>query len=337
LKGPLGIAVIAVLALATLRLMPVLPQVLLVIFGAVVTAVLLDGVSNAIARHTPAPRWLALTAFVLLCLTVLAGTFWFMGDRVSEHFRELSERIRDTLEQLTVALQATDWGQRLLQSDATDPGILGSAMLGQVGGVFSNAIGAVANALILLVVALYLAANPGFYIHNALRLVPAPRRRRYLEVVTATGSALRWWFVGRFSSMAVVGTLTTVGLWIAQVPMPFVLGLIAGLLSFVPFAGPIIAAIPGILVAWGQDQMTALYAVLVYVLVEALESNLITPLIEQRAVSVAPALLIVGQLLFGTLFGLWGVVWATPLLVVLIVMVRKLYLEDVLHEKHGIA
>jgi predicted PurR-regulated permease PerM len=101
----------------------------------------------------------------------------------------------------------------------------------------------------------------------------------------------------------------------------------------VPFAGPIIAAVPGILVAWGQDFTTALYAVGVYVLVELLESNLITPLIEHRVVSVAPALLVVGQLIFGTLFGLWGVVWATPLLVVILVLVRMLYLEDVLHEK----
>jgi predicted PurR-regulated permease PerM len=324
-----------VLLLVTVHVLPVLPQVLLVIFGASVIAVLLDGVSTAVSRHTPLPRWAALGLFVVLCIAGLAGTFWLMGDRISEHLNELTDRIRQTLERLTTTLQQTDWGRSFLQSDSADPGILGGAILSRMGGVFSTTLGATANTFILAVIALYLAASPAFYLHNLLRLVPLPRRQRYLEVAGETASTLRWWFLGRFLSMAVVGSLTALGLWIAQVPMPFVLGLISGLLSFVPFAGPIIAAIPGILVAWGQDFTTALYALGVYLLVELLESNLITPLIEHRVVSVAPALLIVGQLIFGTLFGFWGVVWATPLLVVVLVLVRMLYLEDVLHEKRN--
>jgi predicted PurR-regulated permease PerM len=167
---------------------------------------------------------------------------------------------------------------------------------------------------------------------NALRLVPPARRERYSEIARKLGSSLRWWFVGRFSSMAVTGLLTGLGLWIAQVPMALTLGLIAGVLSFVPFAGPIAASIPGILVAWVQGPTTALYALIVYVAVQLLESNLVTPLIERRAVSVPPALLVGGQLLFGSLYGFWGVLWATPLIVVVMVLVQHLYIEDVLHE-----
>jgi predicted PurR-regulated permease PerM len=146
-------------------------------------------------------------------------------------------------------------------------------------------------------------------------------------VAARLGTTLQWWFVGRFASMAVTGVLTGIGLWIAGVPMALALGFIAGLLAFVPFVGPIVAAIPGLLVGWVQGPMTALYALIVYVVVQALEGNLITPVIQKKAVAVPPALLISGQLLLGSLFGAWGLLWATPLIVVTMVIVKMLYLD----------
>ncbi len=332
LKQPLVLAAIAVIVLIVLRLLPVVAQALLVIFGAVVMAVLVDGVSNWLSRYTPLPRWLALTLFLLICLAGVGATFWLMGQGISEQIDEMRERVKQGREQLNQLQLRHDWARQLWSGEGTGGGILSSEMWGRMGGVFTTAFGAVANGLILLVVAVYLAITPDVYFRNALRLAPPARRPRYAEVAEATGSALRWWFVGRFSSMAVIGVLTGLGLWIARVPMALALGLITGLLSFVPFAGPILAAVPGILVGWGQGPKTALYALLVYVVVQALEGNLITPLIQKRAVSVPPALLVSGQLVLGSLFGFWGVLWATPLIVTAIVVIQKLYIEDVLQD-----
>jgi predicted PurR-regulated permease PerM len=326
------IAGLAVFVLVGLRLLPTLAQVSLIIFGAIVTSVLLDGVSSWICRKTPIPRWLALGLFILLALLFLGGIGWLMGDRISSQFSQISERVTKGVGQLQSQLQSNPWARQLMTGGEGSAGGFGSELWSRIGGVFSSTFGVLANVFILLVTALYLAATPEVYMRNALRLVPPARRERYSEIARKLGSSLRWWFVGRFSSMAVTGLLTGLGLWIAQVPMALTLGLIAGVLSFVPFAGPIAASIPGILVAWVQGPTTALYALIVYVAVQLLESNLVTPLIERRAVSVPPALLVGGQLLFGSLYGFWGVLWATPLIVVVMVLVQHLYIEDVLHE-----
>jgi predicted PurR-regulated permease PerM len=130
--------------------------------------------------------------------------------------------------------------------------------------------------------------------------------------------------------MAVVGVLTAIGLWVAGVPLAFVLGLIAALLSFVPYIGPLAAVIPAALVALAEDPTKVIYVFALYGAVQLLESYLITPLIQERAVSIPPAVLIAAQVIMGVLAGAAGVLMATPLAVVLIVLVQMLYLEDVL-------
>jgi predicted PurR-regulated permease PerM len=130
--------------------------------------------------------------------------------------------------------------------------------------------------------------------------------------------------------MAVVGFLTAVGLWVAGIPLAFVLGLIAALLSFVPYIGPIASVVPAALVALAESPTKVLYVFIIYGVVQLLESYLITPLIQERAVSIPPAVLISAQVIMGILAGAIGVLMATPLAVVLIVLVQMLYLADVL-------
>ncbi len=337
LKRPIVLWAIVVVVLIALRLLPTFAHVLLVLFGATVLAVLMDGVSVWLARNVRLPRWLGLLLFILLSLGVPVAVGWLLGARISSQFNQISQRASQGVNQVEGLLRQNDWTRPLVSGDAFK-GSSGSSLSlrsiwNSTRSIFSTALGAVTNLLILAVTAIYLAVNPGFYRHHTLRLVPPERRARYGEVAARLGTTLRWWFVGRFASMAVTGTLTGLGLWIAGVPMALALGLIAGLLTFVPFIGPIVAAIPGLLVAWTQGRMTVLYALIVYVVAQALEGNLITPLIQKRTVAVPPALLISGQLLLGSLFGIWGVLWATPLIVVAMVVVQTLYLEDILHEK----
>lgn len=133
--------------------------------------------------------------------------------------------------------------------------------------------------------------------------------------------------------MAAVGVLTAVGLWVLDMPLIMALALLAGLLSFVPFIGPIAAAIPAILVGLIEGPTQALYVVLVYFIVQLLESNILTPYVQKQAVSLPPAVMLSSQMLMGAVFGLQGLALSTPMLVSMIVVVQMLYVCDVLGEK----
>jgi predicted PurR-regulated permease PerM len=138
--------------------------------------------------------------------------------------------------------------------------------------------------------------------------------------------------VGRLLSMTVIGAGTGLGLWIANVPLAAPLGFLAGLASFVPNLGPIMSAVPGILVGLSINPQTALWALLVYVAVQILESWVITPFIEQRVVSLPPVLLLAFQMLMGLSAGVIGLFMATPLLVTIVVIVQSLYVRDMLDD-----
>jgi predicted PurR-regulated permease PerM len=188
-------------------------------------------------------------------------------------------------------------------------------------------IAGLAEAIIVLAVAVYLAMSPETYRRGLLRLIPPARRDQTEEALDAAGNALRNWLLGQGVAMLGVGIATTLGLWLVGVPTPIVLGVIAALLDFVPFFGPIVAAIPGVLLGFQESPQTALYAALVYLVVQQLEGNVLQPLAQRWAVHIPPALSLLAVVAFGLLFGIVGILFAVPLAVVTMVLVRKLYVE----------
>ncbi len=178
--------------------------------------------------------------------------------------------------------------------------------------------------------AIFFMADPSLYIRGLLLLVPERRSSRIAETIDATAQTLRYWLLGQGVSMFFVGVLTAVGLWLAGVPLAFLLGVIAGILEFVPFLGPVAATIPGVLIAVTEGWTVALYALLVYVIVQQIENRLLVPLVQWKAVSLPPALVILAVVALGLLFGVLGVLVATPLTAVLMIWIQKLYVEDVL-------
>ncbi len=208
-------------------------------------------------------------------------------------------------------------------------------LLGRITGVFSSTLGILANAILVAFIGLYLALAPGTYITGLVRLFPKQRRARMNEVLETAGETLRRWLVGRAILMVVNGVFTALGLWILGIPLALTLGTIAGLLNFVPNIGPIIAGVPAVLIAWTLGPVPALYVLLLYIFLQSLDGYVLTPLVQQRTVSLAPALTITAQLLFGVLAGTMGLLLATPLTAATLVFIRKLYLEDVLGEEQG--
>jgi predicted PurR-regulated permease PerM len=209
-----------------------------------------------------------------------------------------------------------------------------STLLSVGGGFFSSTMGAVGNFFVVILLAIYLASEPRFYIRGLIKLFPKPRRHRATQIVSAIGETLEWWLIGKVASMLFIGLVTWIGLSILGVPLALMLGLIAGLLSFIPNFGPIISALPALLLAFIDSPMTAVYVLGLYVGVQLVESNIVTPLIERETVELPPALTIVFQLALAVLVGGLGLVLATPLLAVIMVLVQMIYVEDILGDKH---
>jgi predicted PurR-regulated permease PerM len=163
-----------------------------------------------------------------------------------------------------------------------------------------------------------------------VKLVPEERRGQLWSAFEASGTALKLWLKAQLLTMLLVGTVTGIGLWLIGVPSWFALALLAALLEFVPYVGPIAAAVPAILIAASVDPQTALLTIGLYILVQQLEGYVFSPLMQQWAVDLPGALLLFSLLACGTLFGAIGIIFAAPLTVVLFVLVKKLYVREAL-------
>ena len=145
--------------------------------------------------------------------------------------------------------------------------------------------------------------------------------------------ALWHWLGGRFGLMILNGGLTALGLWLLGVPLAPTLGLIAGLLNFVPNFGPWIAAVPAVLIAFLQSPQQALYVALLYLILQSIDAYLLTPLVDRKSVELPPVLTITAQVLLGLAFGFIGLLLASPLTAAAMILVQKLYVEDVIGDR----
>lgn len=197
-------------------------------------------------------------------------------------------------------------------------------------GTFSTLFNLLTNAVFVLFIGLFTAADPGGYRDGLVGLVPPGARARAREVLFQVWRALRGWLLGKLLAMVLVGLLTGVGLAVLGMPFALTLGLLAGLFELIPFVGPVLAAVPALLIALTQSPWQILYVALLFLIVQQLEGNLITPLVYKRTVALPPVLTLAAVLVMGTLFGLLGLFVATPLLAAALVIVRTLYQQDML-------
>lgn len=309
-------------------------DVLLLFFAGVLLGIGLRGVAALLHERAGVPRPVALALSIIGFFLLLVVAAWLMGPHLVQGLQQLSADIPQSIERLGKDIAQIEWLWRALQhaADSLRDGIK-NQLFAHVAGIFSTALGAIVGFLIIVAMGVYLSINPELYVAGLVRLLPQHKRARARAVLAEQGHTLRWWLLGRFSSMVVVGILTWIALLLLDLPLAFTLATIAAALSFVPNIGPILSAIPAILVGLSVSPMVALYVVGVYGLVQTVESYLITPFIQQRAVAMPPALLLLVQLVMGVWVGIVGIFLATPLTVALIVAVRMLYIEDVLGDE----
>lgn len=307
-------------------------QVLLLVFAGVLLAVFLRGLADLASRYLRlSAGWsLALVVLALVGLTVAAGLF--MGATIAGQIDTLLESLPNSIGQLQERVKSYPGGQRLAKylEESSQNMPQGSQLLERATGFASAALGVVANMVIVLFVGLYLAYEPKIYTGGIVKLTPPASRGRAREVLNHLGETLWRWLLGRLFSMAVIGVLTGVGLWLLGMPLVLTLALIAAVLNFIPNIGPLLSAVPAMLLAFSQGPWQPLYVGLLYLSVQTLESYLITPFVQQRMVSLPPVLIISAQVLFGVVFGFLGLLLATPIAASLLVLVQMLYVEDYL-------
>ena len=308
---------------------------LLLIFFGVLLAILLDAAGRVIVRFLPVSRTAAILATALAAIIVLAAGIWLMGPNLAAQAAKLAEdftTFAGSAEQWAMSIDAVEEN---IDEASVDPMKLlpsPAGFLGGVSAVLGTTLGAVANLVLVLAFGIYLALDPRTYADGALRLLPPGRRDRAGEVMDEMGRTLRHWLAGKALMMLLIGVVSYVALLLLGMPLALLLAVIAGATSFIPIVGPAIAGGLMILVALTESWQLALWVIGFYLALQTLESYLLMPLVQSKAIDLPAGVVIASQVLFGILFGALGVALATPIAAVAAVAIRRLYIEDVLED-----
>jgi predicted PurR-regulated permease PerM len=332
---PVVLSVVLAAAVAALLVLGI--DILFAAFGGILFAVLLRAMAGLVARYTSVPgRW-SYTAVLVLLAGLLTGAAFVAAPFVQEQVQQARDEIPRIAADVEGFLEERDWGRWILRQ-ARDGGGEQAAQ-----GAFTAAgtlLGALTDwfyyTLTAFFVGLFAAARPTLYMEGVASLFPLGKRERVLRVLDELGFTLRWWLVGQLLSMLIIGASTWLVLYLLGVPLALPLGLLVGLLGFVPYLGPIIGLVPVSIVAGMQGADVLFYVAGSYLAVQTIEGYVITPLIQHLMVYLPPMFTVIAQILLGSIFGALGFVFATPLAAVVLVLSR-FYREDLLGERGVVA
>jgi predicted PurR-regulated permease PerM len=308
-------------------------NVFILVLGGALIAVYFRGLAQLIKKKTRWKSWIAMTISVAGTLLLLTGIVWLIGSEAQSQISQLSKTLPQTYENAKEYLNETWLGQEVIERVSGSGA--GSKMTTAFSSFFRTTFGILADLYVILLVGAYLTASPYLYTKGIKRLVPPRGRGKADDVLDNLGESMKQWILGKIFAMFVVFVLTAIGLKIMGMPMWLALALIAGFLNFIPNFGPLIAMIPAVLVALSQGPQTALIVVGLYLLVQFLESNLITPKIQQRLTSVPPALIITSQLIVASFAGIWGIALATPIILIVMILVQELHIKPMEQKKNS--
>ena len=327
MRRTLGVAVLGVVLLAAWFLR----DLLLLVFAAILVACLLASLSQLFSNFLNTSRALA---FGLACMTLVlitTGFFWLLGVQLRGQMIELWEQLPELLKPIENALNIIsieEWFSERLEAMLSQ-----TSVMSRIAGFSSAAFGFLANLVLVVVAGFYLALQPSLYTRGVIRLFPKSLRPKVGATLVDIGNGLRHWLLGQFVAMLVVALLTYAGLALIGLPSALALAVIAGLLEFVPFLGPIVAAVPAVALGLAEGQNIAIYVGILYLVIQQLEGSLIVPLIQQQWVRLPPAVTLFAILAFGIAFGWLGILLATPLAVALMILVKDVWIASLETER----
>ena len=298
-----------------------LAQPLLLIMGGLVLAAMFDGGARLLGRVLPIPRGIRLTIVVLAVFGFMYWTFVFTGSELAAQAASLQAIVETQIESIGNRIAAAGFN-----ISAEDVKSFGTQILNSVGRVtaaVSSVVGTVTNMAMMLVLAIFIAAEPRMYERGVAWMLPLSEREHFYVTAAKMGSVLRRLMAGRLLGMAVEGFGTWILLSLGGVPMAALLGVLTGLLAFLPNIGAIVSGALIILVGFSAGVDVGLYAIFVYFVVQMVDGYLIVPMVAKRAVDLAPALVLGAQILFGALFGILGLALADPIIAMIKVALER--------------
>lgn len=304
-------------------------DVILIIFGAVILAMLLRLGAQPVMRWLSLPEPLALLVSGLVVLFVIGGTGYLFGTRITAEFQDVVQRATAATAAIQSNLRGSEFGNFILAHFSGDS----FSVTGVLSGVLRMSTSFLEALIIMVISGIYLAAQPRLYRKGLIWLFPPAQHARAAEIIDGIGEALRLWLLGQLIQMFLIGALVTFAVWIIGVPSSLALGLIAGIGEFIPYLGPILAAIPAILVALTKSPELTLWTLIAYLIIHQIEGQVIAPLVQHRMVSIPPAVMLLGIAALTYLFGMVAIVFAAPIAVVIFAAVNLLYVRDTLHER----
>lgn len=304
----------------------VLRYVVLLLFNAVLVALFLQALCGPLTRRGLDRR--AALALVVLLLAVAVGLGGaFFGWRVEQQVAEALGLLPRALDELSQNLRASDLGSKIVSRTSGLDLQTALPALMHLPGYALSLTQAVADVLIVLFGGLFIAIHPAAHRRGLLALAPAPWRVRLGPFLDETGALLRRWLIAQIIAMVTVGLLTWAGLAALGVPSATALGLFAGAAEFIPIAGPIVAAIPALLLASLQGLDKAGWTLVMFIVVQQFESNLLIPMLQRRIVDLRPLLVLFSLMAFEVLFGFLGILLAIPLTIVVKTALERFYIR----------
>ena len=310
----------------------VLAQPLLLIVGGMIFAVFLDGGARLLGRFLPVPRGFRLLLVLLIGFGFIGWVVWFAGTTIAAQFEALRTVVTLQFNRLM------EFASSLGLIPRGPPTNLGSQLLGSVGRLTSavgSAIGAITSVVLMIVIGIFLAIEPRIYDRGIAWMLPIRHRERFYRIAKHVGYTLRRLLFGRLLGMVFEGVFTWIMLSLGGVPMAALLGLITGLLAFIPNIGAITSGVLMVAVGFSAGPHQGVWAIFVYFFVQNVDGYLVIPYIARRTVDIAPAIVLGMQLLMGALFGILGVLFADPVLATLKVVLVDLSRDHAAEEGEG--
>jgi predicted PurR-regulated permease PerM len=320
----IGIGALALVVILIL-IMRVAFNVMLMVLAGTLIAVYFNGLADAIERRTPLSRRICMLISVIGTFVLVGLLFWFMGTKVQQQVNALSEDFPKLVSKLETQIRGVPIGAQMLDNVS---GNNSQKVINTAQNFFRTSFGVIGDIYIIIFLGIFFTVSPSLYKNGIISIVPRKGQSKAREIVDRLSKVLKGWLKGMMIAMVLIAVLSFTGLTVIGIPMALALAVIAGILNFIPNFGPIIAMVPAVLLGLVDSTQTAIIVAALYIVIQTLESNVITPTIQRRMINLPPALLIISQLLMGTLSGALGIILATPMLAIIMVLVEELYTKD---------
>jgi predicted PurR-regulated permease PerM len=319
---------VAILALfvVVILIIHVAFNVLLMALAGALIAVYFHGLGDVIQKRTKLSRRWAMIISIAGSFIILGTLLWFMGTKIQVQVAELTNKLPATVNTVKAKMAQAPMGQKVLDYFSGDNS---QKFFNTAQSFLNTGFGVLGDMYIILFLGIFFTSNPSLYKDGILLLVPEDKKELGKHVMDRISLSLKGWLKGMLLSMVLITILIIIGLSIVGVPIALALALITGILEIVPNFGPLIAMIPGVLLALTISTNTAIIVALLYIVSQTIVANIVTPLVQKKMINMPPALTLISQLVMGVVSGALGIILAVPLLAIVIILVDELYVKKI--------